>query len=115
MKQIIAGYPIVVGNKRMSVLLHSGPADYTPYDENTLLGGDRITAREFGLKFLDAIIVCGATPADGRSVQVINWSETRTGVQVEDIPLVWREFNLAQVAVHEDCSEDIVRLIGIGE
>lgn len=113
MKTIIAGYPIVTGNKRESVLLHSGPADYTPYDETTGQGGDIIEAREFGLKFFDALIAVAIAPT-GENVQVVNMVETRTGVQTE-CALVWRGFDGTQKALHDDLHDVTVRLIAIGE
>ena len=49
------GYPTAFGNKKVSAILHLGPAAY-PNAASNKAGGETIQASAFGLRFIESVI-----------------------------------------------------------
>jgi|SRR5579872_3355498 len=96
-RQTISGdYPQVIGSRRLSIINHVGPSSYTAISDATPpTGGDTVQASEFGLKYLEAVIVLGSDNGQYSGVAynpnlnvgpassfVLQWNTSHTGAEI---------------------------------
>lgn len=113
MAKTLTGYPTVIGSKRESLAIHSGPASYVQIATT----GDPVTATEFGLKWIESM--APAQSASGTytvlpiftNVQVNPYAGGQTSVK-----LAWfTTAGMTEVAGAVNLSAERVRLTAIGE
>lgn len=113
-RELISGdYPNAIGNRRIAVIDHPGPASYTQVSVATPpTGGDSVQAVEFGLKSLDAVLVMGSDNGqyDGTAFPVSGQLQPSTSVILE-----WVVAHTgAEVSAATNLSARTMRLVGIG-
>jgi hypothetical protein len=78
MMALLDGYPQMVGSKIESVLEVTGPASYTQVSVATPpTGGQAITAKEFGLKYIDHI----SDALSNNGAYIVKFTPTVTGTK----------------------------------
>jgi len=106
-------YPIVAGNRKMSVIDHAGPSSYTQVSVATPpTGGDTVNASEFGLKFIECLLVMGSDNGayDGTAFPLAGQFQPSTSVILE-----WVTAHTgAEVAGATNLSARTMRLLAIG-
>lgn len=106
-------YPSSIGNKSISVIDHAGPSSYTQVSTGTPpTGGDIVQASEFGLKWLDAVLVEGSDNGqyDGTTFPLAGQFQPSTSVA-----LLWVVAHTgAEANSATNLSARTMRLVGIG-
>ena|SRR5579872_2439517 len=113
-RALISGdYPQALGSRRISVIDHVGPASYTQVTVATPpTGGDIVQASEFGLKYLEAVLVEGSDNGayDGAAFPLSGQLQPSTSVALEWITA----HTGAEVAGATNLSARTMRLLAIG-
>ena len=118
MSKAVTGYPTVVGDKRLGVSVHAGPASYTQIGVATPpTGGDSITAVELGLKVIEGILGPSISQ-DGQYYAVPVFTNTQVNPAnpgQTSVQLMWVVAATgAQVAGATNLSAKKVRVTAIG-
>lgn len=113
-RQLISGdYPVVIGNRKLSIINHTGPSSYTAISDATPpTGGDLVNASEFGLKYLEAVVVLGSDNGQYDGVAFNTNLNTQPGTSVA---LQWNTSHTgAEVSGTTNLSARNLLLLGIG-
>jgi hypothetical protein len=105
-------YPKVPGDQPWSMIDVRGPATYDPLvPGEPPTGGQRITARDFGLQFLEFVVAMGSN--DGGYCVVVIPDHFALQSDMDAVLLQWLD-NPAGTESSGDLSGSIVRLLAIG-
>lgn len=117
MSRPFRNFPTAFGNIMTSIVGHAGPVLYTVGSFGTIpiTGGDTVTAREFGLKFLVGVVPLGMSDTGEYYVQPVPITDSDSGnVTGTSYQLIWYVQATGVEAGAVDLSGQTVRLLGFG-
>lgn len=119
MSSRVSGYPTIIGDHKLSVFAHQGPASYVQMTTGPLAGGDTVTVAEAGLHSFDAVIPIDLSDSGLYRVEGVapvgNPSTNPQGAMATAWKLRWVVVATgAEVAAEVDLSAQTVRLQAVG-
>ena len=107
------GHPTKWGNKVVSTILHKGPNPY-PNAASDKTGGETLYASQFGLKYIESVIVSGSDDGTYSGRAVFSNVSTSPPQPMTSFRLMWFDLASAQVANGINLSGRYLRVTAIG-